>query len=92
VTAGRYVDPRQDAEGHAAIGEMVAEVQAKFPGHRFRRISAIDSHHDQLRFAWDLAASDGSVLVAGIDVGLLAPDGRLLCITGFFGELAKETA
>src|ERR687888_1072837 len=74
---GRYVDPMLEAEGHAAISEMVAGVQAQFPGHRFRRLSGIDTHHDQLRFAWELAAPDGAVTVAGIDVGVVGPDGRL---------------
>ena len=89
---GSYVDPALEAEGHAALGDMVAGVQARFPGHRFRRISGIDLHHDQLRFAWELAAPDGAVVVAGIDVGALAPDGRLRRITGFFGELPLASA
>jgi hypothetical protein len=83
---GHYVDPMLEAEGHAALGDMVAGVQAKFPGHRFRRRSGVDTHHDQLRFAWDLVSPDGTVVVAGIDVGALAVDGRLQRITGFFGE------
>jgi hypothetical protein len=89
---GRYVDPMLEAEGHAAIGEMVTAVQARYPGHRFRRVSGVDTHHDQLRFAWELAAPDGAVVVAGIDVGELAADGRLRSITGFFGELPQEAA
>jgi hypothetical protein len=31
-------------------------------------------------------------VVAGIDVGELAPDGRLRSITGFFGELPARDA
>jgi hypothetical protein len=58
---GRYVDPMLEAQDHAALGEMVAGVQAKFPGHRFRRQSGVDTHHDQLRFAWDLVTPDGAV-------------------------------
>ena len=85
-----YVDPLVAAEGHAALSTMVDGVQAKFPGHRFRRASGIDTHHDQLRFAWELVAPDGSVVVKGIDVGGLSPDGRLTRITGFFGELPAE--
>jgi len=84
---GHYVDPQLEAAGHAAINEMVAAVQARFPGHRFRRVSGIDTHHNQLRFAWELASPDGAIVVAGIDVGGIAPDGRLARITGFFGEL-----
>lgn len=84
---GRYVDPLQEARGHAALSEMVAAIHAQFPGHRFRRQSEVDVHHDQLRFAWDLVAPDGSITVAGIDVGVLAEDGRLASITGFFGPV-----
>jgi hypothetical protein len=89
---GRYVDPLLEAEGHAALNEMVAGVQAKFPGHRFRRLSGVDTHHDELRFAWELVAPDGAVVVAGIDVGTLAADRRLRRITGFFGELPQPAA
>ena len=83
---GRYVDPVLEAEGHPAISDMVGGVHRQFPGHRFRRLSGVDAHHDQVRFAWELAAPNGAVAVAGIDVGELAPDGRLRRITGFFGE------
>ena len=89
---GRYVDPLLEAEGYAALSDMVTGVQARFPGHHFRRISGVDIHHDQLRFAWELAAPDGAVVVAGIDVGALAPDGRLRRITGFFGNLPEAAA
>ena len=85
----RYVDPMLEAGGHDAIGEMVAGVQSRFPGHRFRRVSGVDAHHDQVRFAWELAGPDGAVVVGGIDVGELAPDGRLKRIAGFFGDLPK---
>ena len=90
--ATRYVDPLLEAEGSAALSDMVAAVHAQFPGHRFRRISGIDSHHDQIRFAWELVGPDGSVAVAGIDVGVVASDGRLERITGFFGDLPEDAA
>jgi hypothetical protein len=87
---GHYVDPLSEASGHAALGAMVTGVQARFPGHRFRRVSGVDVHHDQLRFLWELAGPDGAVVAGGIDVGALAPDGRLRRITGFFGEIPAE--
>ena len=89
---GRYVDPARDATGHAALNDMVSDARPHFPGHTVRRTSGIDAHHDQLRFAWQVVGPDGSVPVAGIDVGVLAPDGRLERITGFFGELSPEGA
>jgi hypothetical protein len=90
VSDGRYVDPLLEAEGHATLSDMVAGVHAQFPGHRFRRISGVENHHDQVRFAWELAAPDGTVTVAGLDVGELAGDGRLRRITGFFGDVPAE--
>lgn len=62
-------------------------MQQQFAGHRFRRVSAIDVHHDQFRFAWELVGPDRTVAVSGMDVGELAEDSRLRRITGFFGEL-----
>jgi hypothetical protein len=87
---GCLTDPPLAAEGHTAISEMAAALHGQFPGHRFRRASAIDMHHDALRFAWELVAPDGTVALAGMDVGQLAADGRLRRITGFFGPLAAE--
>jgi hypothetical protein len=88
---GALVDPPLDGHGHAGIDAMASALQAQFPGHRFRRASGVDAHHEQFRFAWELVAPDGAPVLAGVDVGALAPDGRLQRITGFFGELpAKE--
>jgi hypothetical protein len=82
-----YADPAVQAEGHAALGEMVAGVHAQFPGYRFRRLSGVDAHDRHVRFAWELANDAGEVAVGGIDVGELSEDGRLRRITGFFGDL-----
>lgn len=84
---GHYVDPLLEGQGHQGLSDMVAAVHEQFPGHRFRRTSGIDVHHSLLRFAWELVGPDGTVAVAGIDVGVLAPDGRLTRIAGFLGEL-----
>jgi hypothetical protein len=85
---GCYLDPLFEAEGHAALSELVEGVHARFPGHQFVRASRIDAHHDQVRFAWELEAADGTLAAAGIDVCQLAPDGRLQRVAGFFEELA----
>ena len=86
-TEGRLTDPPFAAEGHTAIAEMAAALQVQFPGHRFRRTSGIDTHHDEFRFAWELVGADGTAVLTGIDVGACAEDGRLARITGFFGDL-----
>src|SRR5687768_5998772 len=87
VPEGTYEDPMLEATGHGGISEMAANVQATYPGHTFRRTTGIDGHHDVVRFGWELTAPDGSVFVAGVDVGELAPDGRFRRMTGFFGDL-----
>ncbi len=84
---GRLLDPPLTGEGHDGISDMADVLQQHFAGHRFRRVSAVDAHHDQLRFAWELVAPDGTVALTGLDVGEVAEDGRLRRITGFFGEL-----
>jgi hypothetical protein len=84
---GAYFDPLLEARGHDDLVEMVGGVHAQFPGQRFVRTSGIDSHHGLVRFGWELTDGEGSVTVAGIDVGVIAPDGRLNRIAGFFGPL-----
>jgi hypothetical protein len=84
---GTLVDPPAAAEGHAGISELHGALQAQFPGHRFRRASAVDAHHDRFRVGWELVGPDGTVAIAGTDVGAVADDGRLTTITGFFGPL-----
>jgi hypothetical protein len=87
--SGRYMDPARDYAGHQALNEMVSVARPNFPGHTINRTSGIDAHHNQLRFSWSVVGPDGSVPVAGVDFGILAPDGRLERITGFFGDLPK---
>ena len=84
---GTLTDPPLAASGHAGISDLHAALQGQFPGHRFRRASAVDAHHDRFRVGWELVGPDGAVALAGTDVGQLAEDGRLRSITGFFGEL-----
>src|SRR5688500_16269598 len=63
---GRYTDPLQEAEGHAALSAMVEAIHAHYPGQRFRRTSGVDAHHDEVRFGWELGVPGGDVTVAGI--------------------------
>ena len=89
---GRWVDPPFEGAGHEAISQMVDDVYQQYPGIRFRRVSGIDTHHDAVRYAWEMVDPDGNVLVAGIDIGQLGRDGRLQRVSGFFGELPDESA
>jgi len=89
---GRYVDPLNEAEGHGSLSDMVAAAQQQYPGHRFRRTSGIDTHHNQVRFTWEVTGPDGALTVAGTDVGVLGSDGRLEQIAGFFGDVPQQEA
>lgn len=88
---GVLLDPPLDAEGVDAIVELVDVVLAHYPGHTFRRTSAVDAHHDHARYAWDLVAPDGTIAVSGVDV-VRVQDGRLAQVVGFFGELEPVAA
>ena len=81
-----------DVTGADGFAGMVAGIQEQFVGHSVVRTSAIDQHHDQIRFEWELRAPDGTIVIAGVDYGELAPDGRLQSIAGFFGPVAQEAA
>jgi len=93
LAAWNETDPARRAElveqvwAPDGISDMHAALQGQFPGHRFRRASAVDAHHDRFRVGWELVGPDGAVALAGTDVGRLAEDGRLHSITGFFGDL-----
>jgi ketosteroid isomerase-like protein len=84
---GHLFDPPLDAKGHAAINEMFATVQEMFANHSFRRTTGIDAHHGIARYGWELVDAAGSVALAGMDVAVIGPDGRLSRIAGFFGDL-----
>ena len=85
--AGRYVDPLMAGQGHAGIDAMVAGVQERFPGHKFTCTSEVDAHNGCVRFGWALAAEGQPPLVAGVDFGVVAADGRLQSITGFIDQM-----
>jgi hypothetical protein len=82
---GRYVDPNVDLEGRAALAQHIAKVQASRPGARLEFMSAIDVHHNVVRFLWRLVRADGTFGDVSIDFGEVDEDGLLVQIVGFFG-------
>ena len=89
---GQLVDPPMAGTGPAEISAIADALHGQFPQHSFRRSTAIDAHHQYLRFGWELVGPDGAVALAGLDVAELAADGRLRRVTGFFGPLTPITA
>ena len=89
---GHYVDPLMESKGHEGLNAMIDGAQAQFPGHTIRRTSGIDEHHGLVRFSWELVDGNGAVAVAGLDIGVIADDGRLSRIAGFLGDLPAADA
>jgi hypothetical protein len=80
----RYLDAHRDSTGHAAIDAMIATVQERFPGYRFRLSSGIEAHHDRLRFSWTAGGTESAPLFfGGTDFAIVTDDGRLRAVTGF---------
>ncbi len=81
---GSYVDAHRDSTGHAAIDAMIATVQERFPGYRFRLASGIEAHHTFVRFSWTAGGTEQAPLFfGGTDFVILSPDGRMHSVTGF---------
>jgi len=85
-----YLDPVMQGEGWDGIDLMIVGVQARFPGHRFRRTGEVESHHDRVRFTWELAPEEGAAVVSGTDFGIVALDSRLQAVTGFFDHVRPD--
>ena len=81
---GTYVDPMSDVAGRGGLEATIAGFHAQMPGAAIILNGGIDEHHGRLRFPWALKAADGSMPIKGIDIGQLAPDGRLASILGFW--------
>jgi SnoaL-like domain len=81
---GSYLDAHRTGTGHAAIDAMIATVQGRFPGYRFRLSSGIEVHHDRARFSWSAGGTqEAPLFFGGTDFAILAEDGRFRSVTGF---------
>lgn len=82
---GTYADPIEAVEGHDEVDARVAAVQEQFAGMSFNVIGEVDAHYHVARIRWELSPSGAAPAVAGIDVLVLAEDGRIRDVYGFFG-------
>ncbi|GAA4559881.1 nuclear transport factor 2 family protein [Pseudonocardia xishanensis] len=83
---GVLADPPFSGTGHAEIDALAGAVLGQYPGHTFRRTSAVDAHHDVARYTWEMVGPDGAVALTGTDVVAVGEDGRLARVAGFFGD------
>jgi hypothetical protein len=84
---GRYSDPLADVQGVDDIEATIAAVQGQFPSFRFRLVGPVDGHGTQCRFAWELGPEGADAPVAGFDVAVLTPDGKLQTVLGFLDRV-----
>lgn len=90
IDDARYCDPLADVTGHVGIAQMMGALQEQHAGLSLRVSSAVDAHHDLLRFGWEAVDAEGNVSVSGIDIAVVSPDGRLASLHGFFGDVAPQ--
>lgn len=83
-----YTDPTVDALLFTDLIDHIGRVQAARPGARVRRCTQVDTHHDVLRFGFEVIGADGAVLRHGVDFVVLdSSRSRLRQVIGFFGPL-----
>ncbi len=82
-----YTDPLVSVQGHDEIDAAIAGVQSRFPGFEFRLASPADGHHDQFRFSWELGPRDADAPIAGSDVAVVGPDGKIQTVLGFLDRI-----
>ena len=82
----RYVDPLANAAGAEGISALIAAVQSRFPGFRFRLLGKPDAHGEHLRFSWTLGPEASEDLIQGTDFARL-DGGRLSSVTGFLDKV-----
>ena len=58
---GRLVDPPLEGEGYGGLSEAADLVNTHYAGHTFRRVSGIDTHHEFVRYGWELVGPDGTL-------------------------------
>jgi len=84
---GTYTDPQSNATGRDGLSEVIGRFLQQSPGARIVPTSHADVHHNLLRFTWKAVDRNGATIIEGIDFGVLASDGRLERIVGFFGPV-----
>ncbi len=81
-----FIDPTIETHGIAEFEENVRDFRGKYPQAIIRRASAIDSHHNLHRYAWEISVQ-GKVVLVGFDVAQTAEDSKVCRVLGFFGPL-----
>lgn len=81
-----YRDPVMQGDGHAGMAALIASVQERFPGFRFKLNGEASGFADRLRFSWTLGPDGAEAPVEGTDFVEIA-DGRMIRVTGFLDKV-----
>ena len=80
-----YIDPTVHLTGVQSLVDHIEQVRARRPGAVWHRTGSVDTHHGFARFAFSVMGPDEELLLSGLDIVDLSPDGdRLQRIVGFF--------
>lgn len=82
-----YRDPLMQADGQAALAEMIEGARAQFQGLSFHLYGTVDGHGPFVRFSWTLRPDGGAAVAAGTDVVRLDGGGRIAEVIGFLDEV-----
>jgi len=80
---GVYTDPMTVAVGREGLIEWIGVMHEQFPGCGIQQTGEVEEHHGVVHFTWDFTVG-GVPAISGRDFVVLAPDGRIQSITGFY--------
>lgn len=66
------------------LSDHIGNARRHMPGLALVAAGAPDLVHGFVRFPWKTAAPDGTVVISGVNVGTLGPDGLLRRVVGFW--------
>lgn len=84
-----FVDPNDEIRGSDAFARFVVDQREIFPEAVFRPTSALDGHHNLVRYTWR-RTSPGIEDLDGLDIASFGPSGRLDRVLGFFEHQAAQ--
>jgi hypothetical protein len=83
-----FIDPTIITRGIDQFEANVREFRTTYPQAVCTRTSGFDSHHNLVRYTWQITSGD-DVIVAGFDVVELNDAKRVRRVLGFFGPRPK---
>lgn len=89
-----HYTPSMEMHGHAAMEQRVTIAWEKWvrdTGHTFRSCGDAESHHDGLKFHWEMVTAAGEVASLGFDFVRLGADGRIASDHQFLEPVARRT-